>query len=139
MINFTKRIAFAGMCVVMLTPASAQLSGRVVKAPKSNAAVTASMKPVSKAAKTPFGFKRVANPTDYGKEVVIVSEDFSKMSTGSEEEPDFDTDMNFEPEDNVWINMYDDFTQTPGWGSTNAYPAGGAIILTPTARMRTDA
>lgn len=129
MINFTKRIAFAGMCVVMLTPASAQLSGRVVKAPKSNAAVTASMKPVSKAAKTPFGFKRVANPTDYGKEVVIVSEDFSKMSTGSEEEPDFDTDMNFEPEDNVWINMYDDFTQTPGWGSTNAYPAGGAIYL----------
>ena len=129
MTNFTKRIAFVGLCAVMLTPASAQLCDRVVKAPKSNTAVTASMKPLRQAAKTPFGFKRIANPTDYGKEVVIVSEDFSKMSTGTEESPDFDAEMNFEPEDNVWINLYDEYTQTPGWGSANAYPAGGAIYL----------
>ena len=51
------------------------------------------------------------------------------MTTGSQEDPDFDADMNFEPEDNVWINMYDKFTQTPGWGSMNAYPAGGVIYL----------
>lgn len=127
--NFTKRIAIVGMCAMVLTPVSAQMSGRIVNAPKTRTAVSAQMKPVCKAPKTALGLKRIASPTDYGKEVVIVSEDFSKMTTGSEEDPDLDADMNFVPEDNVWLNLYEKYTQTPGWGSMNAYPAGGTIYL----------
>ena len=59
-----------------------------------------------------------------------MKEDFAKMTTGSQDAPDYDTDLNdYEMYDNAWINMLDDFTQTPGWGSHNAYSAGGSIYL----------
>lgn len=129
MTNFTQRVVFAGILAAALTPVSAQMSSRQTAPKAPVAAVTASMKPVGKAVKHTPVLRRIANPTDYGKEVTIVSEDFSKMTTGTPEEPDRTADMNYVNPDNVWINLYDDFTQTPGWGSGNAYPAGGAIYL----------
>lgn len=129
MTNFTQRIVFAGILAAALTPVSAQLVGRQAAPKAPVAAVTASMKPVGNAVKHAPMLKRISNPTDYGKEVMIVSENFENMDTGSPEDPDRTTYMNFDNPDNVWINLDEDYTQTPGWGSGNAYPAGGMIYL----------
>mgnify|MGYP006988151327 CR=1 FL=1 len=53
-------------------------------------------------------------PADYGKEVDILKEDFSKMTTGTQDKPDFDATLNdYEMHDNAWLNMLPDFTHTP--------------------------
>jgi len=71
----------------------------------------------------------VANPADYGAERVILSEDFSKFATGSIESPDFDAVINYQNDDNAWINMENSYTSTPGWGSHEVFPAGGCAYL----------
>lgn len=78
--------------------------------------------------------KTATSPTDYGTEVTLVTEDFSKMTNGSMENPATDENINYDNPDNAWINMTDSYTQTPGWGSHNAYPAGGCIYLNASKR-----
>lgn len=129
MINFTKKVFFAGALAMMMTPACAQLSNRsVVKNPSTT---VASMMKAPKSVKNASGMRLVnAAPADYGKEVDIVTEDFSKMTTGSKDDPDWGTAINdYDSADNAWINMVNDYTNTPGWGSHNSYPAGGCLYM----------
>lgn len=67
--------------------------------------------------------------SEYGEVVEIVNEDFSKMTTGSVGSPDTNTDISYDNPDNAWINMLADYTQTEGWGSHGAYPAGGCLYI----------
>ena len=80
---------------------------------------------------------KTVNLSDYGTIDVIMEEDFSLMSTGSEENPDFDVMtgldwMNQEDGcDSPWTNMRPEYTHVSGWGASNIFPAGGkAFMLT---------
>lgn len=68
--------------------------------------------------------------TSYGKLVEIMSEDFSKMATGSIESPDLDTEINnYVPGGIWWWNIKPEYTTLPNWGSHYAYSAGGCLYL----------
>lgn len=59
----------------------------------------------------------------------IIFEDFSLFTTGSIEEPDYQTNV-INPGQEFWVwNMKDGYTLTPGWGSNYMYPAGGYAFL----------
>ena len=129
MMNFTKKVFLVGALAMLTASAGAQMRDR--------SAATLPSTTVASMMKTPKSVERAPRlvsvkkaPADYGKEVDIVKENFAKMTTGSQDAPDYDTDLNdYEMYDNAWINMLADFTQTPGWGSHNAYSAGGSIYL----------
>lgn len=128
--NFTHALLVAGM-MSLTVPASAQLASqlapRTTVAAKAKAAFTLGM---AKAAATATPAKAITiNPADYGEHVTIVKEDFSKMTTGTEEKPDEKTDINYANDDNAWINMSGDYTDTFGWGSHEAFPAGGCLWI----------
>lgn len=129
MMNFTKKVFLVGALAMLTASAGAQMRDRSAATLPST--TVASMMKAPKSVERAPRLVSVRNaPADYGKEVDIVKEDFAKMTTGSQAAPDYDTDLNdYEMYDNAWINMLDDFTQTPGWGSHNAYSAGGAIYL----------
>lgn len=70
----------------------------------------------------------------YGTELEpIIYEDFSLMTTGTIEEPDWSADIikmaGDEDYEYFWNNMKDGFTHTPGWGGQFIYPAGGCAYL----------
>lgn len=66
----------------------------------------------------------------YGTVVEIMYEDFSKMSTGSIESPDRDTQINeYVPGGVYWWNVKPEYTTLPNWGSHYAYPAGGCLFM----------
>lgn len=70
----------------------------------------------------------------YGEELEpIIMEDFSLMTTGSIEEPDWSTTIikmqGDEGYEYFWNNMKDGYTHTSGWGAQFAYPAGGHVFL----------
>lgn len=68
--------------------------------------------------------------SQYGTVVEIMSEDFSKMTTGSIEEPDIMTEINeYIPGGIFWWNVKPEYTTLPNWGSHYAYPAGGCLFL----------
>ena len=59
----------------------------------------------------------------------LLVEDFSLFTTGSIEEPDYQTNV-INPGQEFWVwNMKDGYTLTPGWGSYLMYPAGGHAFL----------
>lgn len=129
MMNFTKKVFLVGALAMLTASAGAQMRDRSA-ATLPSTTVASMMKAPKSVERAPrlVSVKKV--PADYGKEVDVVKEDFAKMTTGSQDAPDYDTDLNdYEMYDNAWINMLADFTQTPGWGSHNAYSAGGAIYL----------
>lgn len=128
MINFTKKVLFAGALAVLCVPASAQFNGRQeVKNPTET--VASMMKAPKSVVKSPRLVRAYA-PSDYGTEVDVMKEDFALLSTGSQDEPDLDTEINdYEMADNAWENILPEYTQKAGWGSHNAFPAGGAIFL----------
>lgn len=129
MMNFTKKVFLVGALAMLTASAGAQMRDRSV-ATLPSTTVASLMKAPKSVERAPRLVSVRKAPADYGKEVDIVKEDFAKMTTGSQAAPDYDTDLNdYEMYDNAWINMLDDFTQTPGWGSHNAYSAGGAIYL----------
>lgn len=68
-------------------------------------------------------------PSDYGTEVTILYEDFSKFSTGTLEAPDVDADIHATEFIYPWINVSSDYTTISGWGAENVYPAGGTAYL----------
>lgn len=127
--NFTKKVFLVGALAMLTASAGAQMRDRSA-ATLPSTTVASMMKAPKSVERAPRLVNVRKAPADYGKEVDIVKEDFAKMTTGSQAAPDYDTDLNdYEMHDNAWINMLDDFTQTPGWGSHNAYSAGGAIYL----------
>lgn len=127
--NFTKKVFLVGALAMLTASAGAQMRDRSA-ATLPSTTVALMMKAPKYVERAPRLVSVKKAPADYGKEVDIVKEDFAKMTTGSQNAPDFDTDLNdYEMHDNAWINMLDDFTQTPGWGSHNAYSAGGSIYL----------
>lgn len=129
MMNFTKKVFLVGALAMLTASAGAQMRDRSA-ATFPSTTVASMMKAPKSVERAPRLVSVRKAPADYGKEVDIVKEDFAKMTTGSQAAPDYDTDLNdYEMYDNAWINMLDDFTQTPGWGSHNAYSAGGAIYL----------
>lgn len=129
MMNFTKKVFLVGALAMLTASAGAQMRDRSA-ATLPSTTVASMMKAPKSVGRAPRLVSVKKAPADYGKEVDIVKEDFAKMTTGSQDAPDYDTDLNdYEMYDNAWINMLADFTQTPGWGSHNAYSAGGAIYL----------
>lgn len=67
----------------------------------------------------------------YGTEVVLMYEDFSKMSGGSLDEPDLNTSINVPvgTEKYPWWNMDPKWTNLPNWGANNSFQAGGCVFL----------
>lgn len=129
MMNFTKKVFLVGALAMLTASAGAQMRDRSA-ATLPSTTVASMMKAPKSVERAPRLVSVKKAPADYGKEVDIVKEDFAKMTTGSQDAPDYDTDLNdYEMYDNAWINMLNDFTQTPGWGSHNAYSAGGSIYL----------
>lgn len=129
MMNFTKKVFLVGALAMLSASAGAQMRDRSA-ATLPSTTVASMMKAPKSVERAPRLVSVKKAPADYGKEVDIVKEDFAKMTTGSQDAPDYDTDLNdYEMYDNAWINMLNDFTQTPGWGSHNAYSAGGSIYL----------
>lgn len=129
MMNFTKKVFLVGALAMLTASAGAQMRDRSA-ATLPSTTVASMMKAPKSVERAPRLVSVKKAPADYGKEVDIVKENFAKMTTGSQDAPDYDTDLNdYEMYDNAWINMLADFTQTPGWGSHNAYSAGGAIYL----------
>lgn len=127
--NFTKKVFLVGALAMLTASAGAQMRDRSA-ATLPSTTVASMMKAPKSVERAPCLVSVKKAPADYGKEVDIVKENFAKMTTGSQDAPDYDTDLNdYEMYDNAWINMLADFTQTPGWGSHNAYSAGGAIYL----------
>lgn len=127
--NFTKKVFLVGALAMLTASAGAQMRDRSA-ATLPSTTVASMMKAPKSVERAPRLVSVKKAPADYGKEVDIVKEDFAKMTTGSQDAPDYDTDLNdYEMYDNAWINMLNDYTQTPGWGSHNAYSAGGAIYL----------
>lgn len=98
-----------------------------------------------------FAGEGCAEVERYGTLHLVVEEDFSKLTTGSEAEPDLKTsleippymldangymilDENGNPIENPdfeypWNNMKNEYTNTPGWGVGNAFPAGGMLYM----------
>lgn len=67
----------------------------------------------------------------YGTLTLVMKEDFSKMTMGSEEAPDESVDMKL-PEGEFeypWANQRAEYYQLPGWGGDGNYPAGGTVCL----------
>ena len=70
---------------------------------------------------------KAANP--YGEEQQVMFEDFAKMASGSEATPDTEANIIKDEFEYPWINTKDEYFKQAGWGSGNAYPAGGTVYL----------
>lgn len=70
----------------------------------------------------------------YGELITLVSEDFSLLTTGSEENPDYDTALELPSSDPSyeypWNNMQPQYVHGDlRWGVGNAFPAGGMLCF----------
>lgn len=68
----------------------------------------------------------------YGDLILKVEEDFSLLTTGSEDEPDMMTLLevnSMELFDNAWWTFNAKYTHTPNWGVNDSYPAGGCLFM----------
>lgn len=70
---------------------------------------------------------KAANP--YGEEQQVMFEDFAKMTSGSEATPNTEANIIKDEFEYPWINTKDEYFKQAGWGSGNAYPAGGTVYL----------
>lgn len=95
--------------------------------------------------------QETAEVEKYGKLVTVIEEDFSLLTTGSEDAPDtrtvlnkqayltdeygnviYDKDNNAIPNPDFeypWNNMYSKFTHQPGWGCDGGWSAGGMMYF----------
>ena len=73
------------------------------------------------------------SPSDYGTIEVLMQEDFSKFSTGSEEAPDLDAEVILDWASGEceypWWNVKPEYTTLPNWGGSNLFPAGGKVFM----------
>lgn len=98
------------------------------------ATILASVAATHVAAQTPLvamPAKAGINTSEFGTQVDVVNEDFSKFSTGTEEAPDFSVNINTELDSKVpyFENVSSQYTTLPRWGAAYAYPAGGCVCL----------
>lgn len=133
--HFTQGLLLAGVLAFTASESvSAQFASRVapqnsvIAKAKSEAAAKFRL-PAKQNAAAPLKVVGPVDPTQYGTTQDIITEDFSKMATGSEEDPDMKTNVSYQNDDNAWINMKGDYTHEFGWGSHSAYPAGGCVYL----------
>ena len=162
--NFTQKMFFAGVCALMFTPASAQFltrekaSQNKVTAPVSLQSEAPVVKKAAEGKKQGFKMQLLSvkkadgtNPyAKYGDFEELLYEDFSKLTTGSIGNPDFDTNLydafkRTDPYDNSqyeipWYSFNPDYLNTKGvydsnhetdsrWGVNNGFPAGGALYM----------
>lgn len=162
--NFTKKMFFAGVCALMFTPASAQFltrekaSQNKVTAPVSLQSEASVVKKAAEGKKQGFKMQLLSvkkadgtNPyAKYGEFEELLYEDFSKLTTGSVGNPDFNTNLydpfkRTDPYDNSqyeipWYSFNPDYLNTKGvydsnhetdsrWGVNNGFPAGGALYM----------
>lgn len=162
--NFTKKMFFAGVCALMFTPASAQFltrekaSQNKVTAPVSLQSEAPVVKKAAEGKKQGFKMQLLSvkkadgtNPyAKYGEFEELLYEDFSKLTTGSVGNPDFNTNLydpfkRTDPYDNSqyeipWYSFNPDYLNTKGvydsnhetdsrWGVNNGFPAGGALYM----------
>lgn len=155
---------FAGVCALMFTPASAQFltrekaSQNKVTAPVSLQSETPAVKKEAEGKKQGFKMQLLSvkkadgtNPyAKYGDFEELLYEDFSKLTTGSIGNPDFNTNLydafkRTDPYDNSqyeipWYSFNPDYLNTKGvydsnhetdsrWGVNNGFPAGGALYM----------
>ena len=155
---------FAGVCALMFTPASAQFltrekaSQNKVTAPVSLQSEAPAVKKAAEGKKQGFKMQLLSvkkadgtNPyAKYGDFEELLYEDFSKLTTGSIGNPDFDTNLydpfkRTDPYDNSqyeipWYSFNPDYLNTKGvydsnhetdsrWGVNNGFPAGGALYM----------
>lgn len=162
--NFTQKMFFAGVCALMFTPASAQFltrekaSQNKVTAPVSLQSEAPVVKKAADGKKQGFKMQLLSvkkadgtNPyAKYGEFEELLYEDFSKLTTGSVGNPDFNTNLydpfkRTDPYDNSqyeipWYSFNPDYLNTKGvydsnhetdsrWGVNNGFPAGGALYM----------
>lgn len=162
--NFTQKMFFAGVCALMFTPASAQFltrekaSQNKVTAPVSLQSEAPVVKKAAEGKKQGFKMQLLSvkkadgtNPyAKYGEFEELLYEDFSKLTTGSVGNPDFNTNLydpfkRTDPYDNSqyeipWYSFNPDYLNTKGvydsnhetdsrWGVNNGFPAGGALYM----------
>lgn len=155
---------FAGVCALMFTPASAQFltrekaSQNKVTAPVSLQSEAPAIKKAAEGKKQGFKMQLLSvkkadgtNPyAKYGDFEELLYEDFSKLTTGSVGNPDFNTNLydafkRTDPYDNSqyeipWYSFNPDYLNTKGvydsnhetdsrWGVNNGFPAGGALYM----------
>lgn len=88
---------------------------------------------LSKNGKAAQGMARVRKVSElespYGEVVELMYEDFSKMTTGSIEEPDTKTSLNLSSYEYPWWNMNPEYTTLPNWGCYSTYSAGGCVCV----------
>lgn len=155
---------FAGVCALMFTPASAQFltrekaSQNKVTAPVSLQSEAPAVKKAAEGKKQGFKMQLLSvkkadgtNPyAKYGDFEELLYEDFSKLTTGSVGNPDFNTNLydafkRTDPHDNSqyeipWYSFNPDYLNTKGvydsnhetdsrWGVNNGFPAGGALYM----------
>lgn len=155
---------FAGVCALMFTPASAQFltrekaSQNKVTAPVSLQSEAPVVKKAAEGKKQGFKMQLLSvkkadgtNPyAKYGEFEELLYEDFSKLTTGSVGNPDFNTNLydpfkRTDPYDNSqyeipWYSFNPDYLNTKGvydsnhetdsrWGVNNGFPAGGALYM----------
>lgn len=155
---------FAGVCALMFTPASAQFltrekaSQNKVTAPVSLQSEAPAVKKAAEGKKQGFKMQLLSvkkadgtNPyAKYGEFEELLYEDFSKLTTGSIGNPDFNTNLydpfkRTDPYDNSqyeipWYSFNPDYLNTKGvydsnhetdsrWGVNNGFPAGGALYM----------
>lgn len=123
-------IAAAMACVAVPVVNAQQLNTRN----KANTSIVNAMEMAKKKAKfNPAPRFVVINPADYGEIKTIMFEDFSKFATGTEAEPDLDTNICLDWQsgecDSPWRNIDPDYTQVPYWGGANLFPAGGTAYM----------
>lgn len=124
--HFTQGLLVAGL-LTLASPMSAQVARQLL--PRTTVAAKAACKFDTKALAAAPAKALDINPSDYGEIVSIVKEDFAKMTTGTEEKPDKKTKLNYENNDNYWINLAEDYTETFGWGCHGGYSAGGCLYI----------
>lgn len=161
--NFTQKLLVAGACALLFTPASAQFLAREKASQQvySPVALQSAQKDGAKLAKGQKQGARLQllsvrkadnnNPyAKYGEFEEVLNEDFSKLTTGSFGNPDFDTNLYsackfIDPYDNstyeipwysfnpAYLNTQGEYDEKHGavsrWGESDCYPAGGALYL----------
>ena len=123
-------ILATAMACMVTTTADAQITR--VKNTDLSKSTQVSIKTIKdKISKTPRFL--VVNPADYGQVETVMYEDFSKFATGTEAEPDFDTNVILDYAagecEYPWWNVNPDFTTLPKWGGANLFPAGGKVYM----------
>ena len=130
--SFVQKAFAAAAVACMVAPnVNAQVArttgGTLSKSP------VASISKYIKAANIPSARFITSNPQDYGTLETILEEDFSKFATGSEAEPDMDTNVILDYGtgecEYPWWNVNPEYTALPNWGGANIFPAGGMIYM----------